>query len=125
MTVREAFHTAKQLANVTDSLGNTFTQETSDTSSAMLPFVNQIYAEMWRKAFPLLPFVPVAYPEQDILFPDVVVRDVMVYGIAMLLCNRMGDVNGYDTFAVAYNRKLPSVSVCQRKIDVVPKVEEW
>lgn len=126
MTCKGLFEISMQLANTTDSLGNVNAAETSDLSRAMVVFVNQIYADMWRLYNSCCEFKPIEFPEDVLLIPEIVVRDVMAYGVAMLICNRIGDVNGYDTFAVMYNRKRGSIATRMYKEDVLPGVvDDW
>ena len=83
--------------------------------------VRQIYDEL-RRIDRMGGDSPLESMEQELVLSPAAIRDVMPYGVAMLLAQNEGDGDCQTLFSALYSRKRSSVPQRKRSVsDVLPK----
>ena len=85
-----------------------------------LAAVNQIYGDLWYTGRND-PFLPLVSLEEPLLLQDRQTKDVMPFGVAMLLAMSEGDGDNQQMYAAMYNRKRAAASITHRRKDVLFK----
>ena len=120
MTGNEILRQAMTLLNYTDTDG-AITAD-ADLQKRALPLINQIYSDLWyiRTSSTFRPLTRLA---DAIDLDHFVLRNVMPYGVAMLIAQTDGDIDNQTMYASLYNQRRSSVRSCSdRMIDCQPKV---
>lgn len=120
MTVREMLSEAMELLGYLDVLGTPAGQ--AGQLEQGVAAVNRIAADLAFRAEGAR-FRPLTL-DDPIPLPDRLLRDVMPWGVAMLLAQGEGDAEGQALCAALYNRKRICVAPqAGRVADVLPKGE--
>ena len=109
---------ALRLLNYTDVYGQTDGVQHMELYKRGLAAVNQVYADLWYTG-KKEPFIPLCSLKEPILLPQRQLRDVMPYGVAMLLALSEGDGDNQLLYAEIYNRKRTAASDCRKRLDVL------
>ncbi len=115
---RDILAQALLLLNYTDLYEQIDDSTTTTISARGLAAVNQIYGDLWytgRKD----PFLPLTSLEEPVLLNDRQTKDVMPFGVAMLLAMSEGDGEKGETYATMYHRKRAAAPIPQRRKDVL------
>ncbi|MBP3381457.1 MAG: hypothetical protein J6L00_02330 [Clostridia bacterium] len=83
-----------------------------------LAAVNQIYGDLWYTGRED-PFLPLTSLDEPVLLNDRQTKDVMPYGVAMLLAMSEGDSDSQQMYAAMYNRKRAAAPITHRRKDVL------
>ncbi len=92
--------------------------ETTAVTARGLAAVNQIYGDLWytgRKD----PFLPLTALEEPVLLNDRQTKDVMPFGVAMLLAASEGDTANQKVYTTIYDRKRAAAPIPQRRKDIL------
>ena len=82
--------------------------------------INQIAADLWYAGTGAGEWQPLTRLEDSILLDERTVRDVMPYGVAMLMAQSEGDADNQALFAAIYNRKRAAAGGIARRQDILP-----
>ena len=82
-----------------------------------LAAVNQIYGDLWYTGRDD-PFLPLTSLDEPVLLNDRQTKDVMPFGVAMLLAMSEGDSDNQQVYATIYNRKRAAAPIARRRKDV-------
>ena len=83
-----------------------------------LAAVNQIYGDLWYTGRED-PFLPLLSLDEPVLLHDRQAKDVMPFGVAMLLAMSEGDGDQQQVYAAVYNRKRAAAPRVLRRKDVL------
>lgn len=83
-----------------------------------LAAVNQIYGDLWYTGRED-PFLQLTSLDEPVLLNDRQTKDVMPYGVAMLLAMSEGDGDNQQLYATMYNRKRAAAPIIRRRKDVL------
>lgn len=103
MTAQQVFNTAMSLIGYTDINGEISGE--SEIKKVALPKIQMIYQELYR-AEGHTDALPVLGSLSDTLnLKDDTARDIMPYGVAMLVSQSEGDADNQSLMSVLYNQK--------------------
>lgn len=83
-----------------------------------LAAVNQIYGDLWYTGRDD-PFLPLTSLDEPVLLNDRQTKDVMPFGVAMLMAMSEGDGDNQQIYATIYNRKRAAAPITRRRKDVL------
>ncbi len=115
---RDILKQALLLLNYTDIYEQLDTDDEAVIAKRGLAAVNQIYGDLWytgRKD----PFLPLIDLDEPVLLKDRQAKDVMPFGVAMLLAMSEGDGDNQQVYATVYNRKRMAAPITRRRKDVL------
>lgn len=115
---RDILKQALLLLNYTDVYEQLDEDAASPIAKRGLAAVNQIYGDLWYTGRDD-PFLPLTALDEPVLLTDRQAKDVMPFGVAMLLAMSEGDGDNQQVYATIYNRKRMAAPVTRRRKDVV------
>ncbi len=115
---RDILAQALLLLNYTDLYEQLDTPATAVMTARGLAAVNQIYGDLWYTGRED-PFLPLTSLEEPVLLNDRQTKDVMPFGVAMLLAMSEGDGDNQQVYATIYNRKRAAAPIHRRRKDVL------
>lgn len=120
MTGQEVFKQAMRLLGYTDTFGETDSAQNTELYKQGLAIINQLIADLSVAASGTMA-PPLCSLRDDISLDARAVRDVLPYGVAMLLAANRGDGDNQRLFAALYDQKRISVrSGYERRTDTLP-----
>lgn len=111
---------AFSLLNYTDQNGRVDNAMYADVAARALALVNQIYAELWYALHPC-GFEELPSLSEEIRLPERVINNCMVYGVAMLMAQTIGDADNQSLMADLYNQHRVALTHRCRRRDVMPR----
>ncbi len=120
-TGEEVKNRALQLLNYTDQNGRVDSAMYADVTARSLAMVNQVYAECRYALEGARPFEELPTLTEPLCLPERVVREVMPYGVAMLMAQSLGDGDNQALMADMYNQKRGLLTRLHRRKDVMPR----
>ncbi len=121
MKGQEVFRQALRLLGYTDTLGDLDSAQNTESYKRGLAVINQLVSDLSRlesgeMAAPLLSL------RQELPLSERTARDILPYGVAMLLAASEGDGDNQQLFAALYDQKRVSVrSGYERRTDTLPR----
>ena len=125
MTGAQVLKTALQLLNYTDQNGQVNSANSQEYFGRGLAVINQIYADLWNMRDTNGVFVPLSDINQNIALDEDVCRNAMVYGVAMLMAQSIGDGDNQAMYASLYNKRRTYNARSSRRIDALPRGCDW
>ena len=125
MTGAQVLKTALQLLNYTDQNGQVNSANSQEYFGRGLAVINQIYADLWNMRDTNGVFVPLSDINQNIALDEDVCRNAMVYGVAMLMAQSVGDGDNQAMYASLYNKRRTYNATSSRRIDALPRGCDW
>ncbi len=120
MTGRQVLQQAMLLLGYTDENGQVDLQKNTDLLRKGTAVTEQVFADLCLCESGLLPQAPFRLDE-ELPLKAVTVRDVMPFGVAMLLAQAEGDGENQSVFAGIYNQKRARCGGKTSRIDVLPR----
>ena len=121
MTGLEAFKRALRLLGYTDSSGEPDAAASGELYKRGLSIVDQLCADLVQAQTGTLP-EPLSSLNRPLPLSDMAARQVLPYGIAMMLAAARGDGDNQQLFASLYTQKrLLLRRENDRRIDVLPR----
>jgi len=115
---RDILKQALLLLNYTDIYEQLDEDDTDAVAKRGLAAVNQIYGDLWYTGRED-PFLPLTDLDEPVLLTDRQAKDVMPFGVAMLLAMSEGDGDNQQVYATVYNRKRAAAPITRRRKDVL------
>lgn len=118
MTVQEMLIIALNLLGYTDRSGNE--QLTSRITNRAVELVNTIYVDLWRVCHRGEDFTRLKGMGDKIDLPNLVLNDVMPYGVAAMFALGENDTDQEQLWARRYNEKRGTLTYQSRYKNVLP-----
>ena len=121
MTGQEVFRQAIRLLGYTDTLGDPDSVQNTEIYKRGLSVINQLVcdlslAENGQMAEPMRSL------KEELPLSERTARDILPYGVAMMLAAAAGDGDNQQLFAALYDQKRVSVrSGYERRTDTLPR----
>ena len=121
MTGREVFRQAIRLLGYTDTLGDPDSVQNTELYKRALSVINQLtcdlsLSECGNMAKPMVSL------QEELPLSERTARDILPYGVAMMLAAAAGDGDNQQLFAALYDQKRVSVrSGYERRTDALPR----
>lgn len=112
-------HQALSLLNYTDQNGRVDNAMYADVATRSLALVNRVYAELWYALYPC-GFEELPSLSEELRLPERVINDCMVFGVAMLMAQTIGDGDNQSLMAELYNQKRAALTHMRCRKDVMP-----
>lgn len=121
MTGQEVFRQAIRLLGYTDTLGDPDSAQNTEVYKRGLSVINQLVCDLsLSESGTLSP--PLGSLRQEVPLSERTARDILPYGVAMLLAAAGGDGDNQQLFAALYDQKRVSVrSGYERRCDTLPR----
>lgn len=121
MTANEVFRQAMRLLGYTDTLGDLDSAQNSELYKRGLTVINQLVCDLSVSENGALA-APLTTLRQDLPLTERTARDVLPYGVAMLLAAAEGDGDNQQLFAALYDQKRVSLQRrYERRTDTLPR----
>ncbi len=125
MTGKQVLTTALQLLNYTNQNGQVDSANSQEYFGRALAVINQIYADLWNMQDTNGAFSPLHDINEHIALAEDVCRNAMVYGVAMLMAQSVGDGDNQAMYASLYNKRRTYNATSSRRIDALPRGCDW
>ncbi len=121
MTGNEVFRQAMRLLGYTDTLGDPDSALNGELYKRGLAVLNQLMCDLsLSESGKIAP--PLTSLRQELPLSERTARDVLPYGVAMLLAAAEGDGDNQQLFAALYDQKRVSVRQSyERRTDTLPR----
>lgn len=121
MTGQEVLRQALRLLGYTDTLGDPDSAQNTEVYKNGLAVINQLVCDLsLSESGKMAP--PLGSLRQDLPLSERTARDILPYGVAMLLAAARGDGDNQQLFASLYDQKRVSVrSDYESRVDVLPR----
>ncbi len=121
MTGQEVFRQAMRLLGYTDTLGDLDSAQNTELYKRGLTVINQLVCDLsLSERDTMAP--PLGSLRQELPLSERTARDVLPYGVAMLLAAAEGDGDNQQLFAALYDQKRVSVRQgYERRTDTLPR----
>ncbi len=121
MTGQDVFRQAIRLLGYTDTLGDLDSAQNSELYKRALTVINQLVCDLsLSESGTMAP--PLGSLRQELPLSERTARDVLPYGVAMLLAAAGGDGDNQQLFAALYDQKRVSVRQgYERRTDTLPR----
>lgn len=121
MTANEVFRQAMRLLGYTDTLGDLDSGQNTEQYKRGLTVINQLVCDLsLAESGTMAP--PLSSLRQELPLSERTVRDVLPYGVAMLLAAAESDGDNQQLFAALYDQKRVSVrQTYERRTDTLPR----
>lgn len=121
MTGQDVFRQAMRLLGYTDTLGELDSAQNSELYKRGLTVINQLVCDLsFAESGMIAP--PLSSLRQELPLSERTARDVLPYGVAMLLAVAQGDGDNQQLFAALYDQKRVSVrQTYERCTDTLPR----
>ncbi len=121
MTANEVFRQAMRLLGYTDTLGDLDSAQNTELYKRGLTVINQLVCDLSTSENGVLA-APLSTLRQELPLSERTARDVLPYGVAMLLAAAEGDGDNQQLFAALYDQKRVSVQRrYERRADTLPR----
>lgn len=121
MTANEVFRQAMRLLGYTDTLGDLDSAQNTELYKRGLTVINQLVCDLSTSENGTLA-APLSTLRQELPLSERTARDVLPYGVAMLLAAAEGDGDNQQLFAALYDQKRVSVQRhYERRADTLPR----
>lgn len=121
MTGQEAFRQALRLLGYTDTLGQPDSGNSAEAYKRALAVVNQIAAELGTLERGELP-APMLTLAEPVPLSERCTREILPYGIAMLLAASRSDTDNLSLFSALYHARRTAASTrYERRHDTLPR----
>ena len=121
MTANEVFRQAMRLLGYTDTLGDLDSAQNTELYKRGLTVINQLVCDLSTSENGVLA-APLSTLRQELPLTERTARDVLPYGVAMLLAAAEGDGDNQQLFAALYDQKRVSVQRrYERRADTLPR----
>lgn len=121
MTGQEVFRQALRLLGYTDTLGDPDSAQNTEVYKRGLAVINQLVCDLSLSESGSMA-APLTSLRQDLPLLERTARDVLPYGVAMLLAAAQGDGDNQQLFAALYDQKRVSVrNGYERRTDTLPR----
>ncbi len=121
MTGQEVFRQAMRLLGYTDTLGELDSAQNTETYKRGLSVINQLVCDLSLSESGEVA-APLCSLRQELPLSERTARDILPYGVAMLLAAAHGDGDNQQLFASLYDQKRVSVrSGYERRTDTLPR----
>ncbi len=121
MTGQEVFKQAISLLGYTDTLGEPDSVQHTELYKRGLAIVNQLLCDL-SKAESGVMAAPLTTLRQPLPISDASARDILPYGVAMLLAASQGDGDHQALFAALYDQKRAGIRRgYERRADALPR----
>lgn len=121
MTGQEVFRQTMRLLGYTDTLGDLDSAQNTEQYKQGLTVINQLVCDLsLSESGTMAP--PLSSLRQELPLTERTARDVLPYGVAMLLAAARGDGDNQQLFAALYDQKRVSVrQTYERRTDTLPR----
>lgn len=121
MTGQDIFRQAMRLLGYTDTLGDLDSAQNTEQYKRGLTVINQLVCDLsLSESGTMAP--PLSSLRQELPLTERTARDVLPYGVAMLLAAAEGDGDNQQLFAALYDQKRVSVrQTYERRTDTLPR----
>jgi len=121
MTANEVFRQAMRLLGYTDTLGDLDSGQNTEQYKRGLTVINQLVCDLsLAESGTMAP--PLSSLRQELPLSERTVRDVLPYGVAMLLAAAESDGDNQQLFAALYDQKRVAVrQTYERRTDTLPR----
>lgn len=121
MTGQEVFKQAIRLLGYTDTLGEPDSVQHTELYKRGLAVINQLLCDLSVAECGVMA-APLASLRQPLPISEQTARDILPYGVAMLLAASQGDGDHQALFAALYDQKRAGLRRgCERRIDALPR----
>jgi hypothetical protein len=125
MTGAQALQTALQLLNYTDNNGQVDGANSQEFFGRSVAVINQIYADLWQMGEPRGKFTPIIDINEVIPLSESVCHNSLVYGVAMLMAQSLGDGDNQALYASLYNKRRTYNAGAAKRVDALPRGCDW
>ncbi len=121
MSGQDVFRQAMRLLGYTDTLGDLDSGQNTEQYKRGLTVINQLVCDLsLAESGTMAP--PLSSLRQELPLSERTVRDVLPYGVAMLLAAAESDGDNQQLFAALYDQKRVSVrQTYERRTDTLPR----